>query len=95
MIVESIKSHSPLPRGRREVGRTSLNLCVDCFSLLVAVPVVLVVSPAASSLRQVGGFLKCGCCVPPTAAHNTDLDTIQALYDSGFQAMCERNWAVN
>ena len=35
--------------------------CVDCFSLLLVVLVVLVVSPAASSLRQVGGFLKRGC----------------------------------
>jgi len=31
---------------------------------LVAVLVVLIVSPAASSLRLVGGFLKGGCCVP-------------------------------
>ena len=52
LIVESIRSLSPLPRGRRHVGRTSLNLCVDCFSLLVVVPVALVVSPAASSLAR-------------------------------------------
>ena len=32
--------------------------CVDCFSLLFVVPVVLVASLAASSLRQVGGFLR-------------------------------------
>ena len=31
---------------------------VDCFSLLFVVPVVLVAYPAASSLRQVGGFLR-------------------------------------
>ena len=69
LIVESIKSLSPLPRGRRHVAEqislpcpedvgTLSNfvkfVCCDCFSLLVAVPVVLVVSPAASSLRQVG-----------------------------------------
>ena len=74
LIVESIKiSLSPLPRGRRHVGRTSLNLCVDCFSLLVAVPVALVVSLAESSLRQEGGFLKGVCCVvlPPTPLRTT------------------------
>ena len=32
--------------------------CVDCFSLLFSVPVVLGTSPAASSLRLVGGFLR-------------------------------------
>ena len=37
------------------------------FLYLVAVPAVLVVSPAASSLRQLGGFLKCGCCVSSSA----------------------------
>ena len=74
LIVESINSLSPLPRGRRHVGRTSLNLCVDCFSLLVAVPVALVVSPAASSLRQEGGFLKGGCVFSSDpAAHNNIL----------------------
>ena len=35
---------------------------------MVVVPVVLVVSPAASSLRQMGGFLKGGCCVPRRCA---------------------------
>jgi len=74
LIVESIKSLSPLPRGRRHVGRTLLNLCVDCFSLLVVVPAALIVSPAESSLCQVGGFLKKVVVVvsllPRTAAHN-------------------------
>jgi len=42
-------------------------LCVDCFSLLVVVLAVLVVSPAASSLRQLSGFLKGGCCVSSSA----------------------------
>ena len=32
--------------------------CVDCFSLLFSVLVVLVTSPAASSLRPVGEFLR-------------------------------------
>ena len=32
--------------------------CVDCFSLLFSVLVVLLASPAASSLRLVGGFLR-------------------------------------
>ena len=36
--------------------------CVDCFSLLFVVSIVLVASPTASSLRQVGGFLESGCC---------------------------------
>ena len=76
LIVESIRSFSTLPRGRRHVDRTSLNLCVDCFFLLVVVPAALIVSPAESSLRQVGGFLKIKEVVvvvsllPRTAVHN-------------------------
>ena len=68
------KDLSPLPRGRRHVCRTSLNLCVDRFSLLVVVPATLIVFPAELSLRQLGGFLKVVVVVvsllPRTAAHN-------------------------